>query len=158
MHAALLFPLFQVFSCAGHAGPQVKSMEHTQVVVGLVALAQRFLVLKWISTRQSTPTLQKGESLTSNCQACGHRSQLTIQVKASQAMQGASSILIVRRRPLVSRLVYISFISLSFYRIPYHKENLYIIQRLCSVRFFLRGMFSSLTIVQQSRFFIFIFS
>ena len=48
---------------------QVKSMEHTQVVGvrGLVALAQRFLVLKWISTRQSTPTLQKGESLTSNC-------------------------------------------------------------------------------------------
>ena len=78
---------------------QVKSMEHTQVVGvrGLVALAQRFLVLKWISTRQSTPTLQKGESLTSNCQACGHCSQLAVQMKASasQAMQGACSSIVV---------------------------------------------------------------
>lgn len=30
--------------------------------VGLVALAQRFLVLKWNSARQSTPTLQKAGS------------------------------------------------------------------------------------------------
>ena len=67
-----IFPLFVVIyiinRCLG-LWPNIAGQIRGALQVGLVALAQRFLVLKWISARQSTPTLQKGESLTANCLA-----------------------------------------------------------------------------------------